>query len=317
MRLVCKICDNAEANRMHTAREMGFGLREPFPYLECGRCGCVQLLEIPRDMAKYYPPGYYSLQPHGTVKTFLRRRWSAHAYGQSNLLGRLMTEAFFTHRPMLAFRRVNPPKFSRILDVGCGRGYLLQDLADFGFTNLTGADPFIERDLAYPSGVKVFKKSLAGLTGEFDLIMLHHSFEHMDEPAAVMGQIASRLAPTGKVILGIPVASSFAWRNYGVNWVNLDTPRHFYLHTFKSIELLTKRAGLEISEVIHEGNDEQFWASEQFARDIPSNDPRSIGSTALRRFSNWTTIRECRAKAAELNRKGEADLVCFHLRKNA
>jgi SAM-dependent methyltransferase len=315
MKQVCKICENADRNRLHIVREMAFGLREQFTYLECGRCGCVQLLNIPQNMAKYYPPGYYSLQAHGALKTLVRRRWSRHAYGKKNLVGWFVSYAFFPHRPMLAFRRVNPPKTAQILDVGCGRGYLLQDLAALGFRNLTGADPFVERDLAYESGVKVFKRSLAEMNGQFDLIMLHHSFEHMDEPATVMQNVAAKLAPNGQVILGIPVASSYAWKHYGVNWVNLDAPRHFYLHTLSSIELLAGQVGLEIQNIVHEGNDEQFWGSEQFARDIPSNDARSIGSSALRRFSHWNTILACRAKANELNAKQQGDLVCFHLQK--
>ncbi len=317
MNEVCRICGNERDNRVHKAREMGFGTREEFPYLECGRCGCVQLLQIPADMSRYYPPGYYSLQPHGVLKTFVRRQWSAHAFGRSNPVGWLFSELFFVHRPMLAVRRINPEKTAGILDVGCGCGYLLQDLARLGFKNLTGADPFIAQDLVYQSGVKIFKKQIGQVPGQFDLIMLHHSFEHMANPADVLSQVAERLKQDGKVILGIPVASSYAWKRYGVNWVNLDAPRHFYLHTYKSIEFLCSAAGLRIDSIVQEGNDEQFWASEQFERDIPSNDPRSIGSTPVKRLLAWGRIRACKAKAEELNRQQEADLVCFHLAKPA
>jgi len=159
----------------------------------------------------------------------------------------------------------------------------------------------------------VFRKSIADIDGQFDLIMFHHSFEHMDSPGAILQHIASRLSPEGQVILGTPVASSYARCEYGVNRVNLDAPRHFYLHTFKSTELLAARAGLQVREIVHEGNEEQSWASEQFARDIPSNDQRSIASSAVRRFSHWKIILSCRARANQLNRNKEGDLVCFHL----
>lgn len=311
----CKICGNREGNRLHKVREMAFGLRECFMYLECGECGTLQLMEIPGDMAKYYPREYYSLQPHGTLKAFVRRKWSAHAFGQKNLVGWLLSEIFFAHRPMLAVRRVNPPKTARILDVGCGRGYLLQDLAFLGFRNLSGADPFIQSDLAYESGPRIFKRQLSEVPGQYDLIMLHHSFEHMEAPGALMQEIARRLCPGGQVILGIPVASSYAWKHYGVNWVNLDAPRHFYLHTQKGINLIASRAGLIVEQEVHESSDEQFWASEQFGRDIPSNDPRSISRSILRRLLVWPMIRACRARARKINQKREADLVCFHLLK--
>ena len=293
---------------------MAFGLREPFTYLECGQCGTLQLVEIPPDMAKYYPRDYYSFQPHGPLKVFIRRKWSAHAFGNKNLVGWLVSEIFFAHRPMLAVRRANPKKNDRILDVGCGRGNLLQDLAFLGFMNLTGADPFIQSDLKYDGGPTVLKRPLSEMPGQYDLIMLHHSFEHMDQPASVLQDIARRLVPGGQAILGIPVASSFAWKHYGVNWVNLDAPRHFYLHTQRGIEFMTSKAGLTIEQVVHESSDEQFWASEQFQKDIPSNDPRSISANIMRRLLAWRTIRTCRAHAQQINEKKEADLVCFHLR---
>lgn len=315
MNRVCKICGNEAGNSLHKVREMGFGLRESFDYLECAQCGCLQIVDVPRDMAKYYPPGYYSLHPHGKLKELVRQRWAAHAFGENNVLGWAVAQLFFPHRPMLAVARVNPPKTARILDVGCGRGYLLQDLARLGYVELRGADPFVERDLTYPNGVKVFKRDLSQIEGTFDLIMLHHSFEHMSEPATVMREVAAHLSAQGRVILGIPVASSFAWREYGVNWVNLDAPRHFFLHTFKSIDILVKQAGLVVETVVHEGNDEQFWASEQYAKDIPSNDPRSIGSNPLKRLLASPRIRSLRARAQALNEKGEGDLVCFHLTK--
>src|SRR5207245_410010 len=117
--------------------------------------------------------------------------------------------------------------------------------------------------------------------------------------------------PSGQVILGIPVASSFAWKHFGVNWANLDAPRHFFLHTTKSIELLATKAGLLVEQIVHEGNDEQFWLSEQFSRDIPSNDPRSLKACPLKTILAYRKIRACRARAEELNQKQEGDLACF------
>ena len=132
-----------------------------------------------------------------------------------------------------------------------------------------------------------------------------------------MGQLARLLKPGGQAIVRIPVASSYAWRHYGVNWINLDAPRHFYLHTSKSLEHLAHSANLEVTKVIHEGGDDQFWGSERVPQDIPSNDPRALGASALKRLKRWKQIRAWKAKAEELNRKQEGDLVCFHLKKAA
>jgi SAM-dependent methyltransferase len=313
----CKICGNLAENRVVTAREMAFGTRDSFDYLECGGCGCVQIIEIPAEMSKYYADGYYSLQPHGKIKTFVRRSWSAHGLGRSNPVGWLFSEAFFAHRSMQAIRRLNPRKDARILDVGCGRGNLLNDLAWLGFSNLSGVDPFLEKDISYENGVKIYKSEVSQVNGLFDLIMLHHSFEHVSDPLSVLQAVSAHLAPGGKAILGIPVASSFAYRHFGTNWCNFDAPRHFFLHTEKSIRLLTAMTELQITEIVHEGNDEQFWLSEQYSKDIAGHDPGSLGSNLVKRLISWPKLRRCRAKAAELNIKKEGDLVCFQLGKSA
>jgi SAM-dependent methyltransferase len=311
----CRVCGNLAGNRLHVVREMMLGLREEFPYLECGSCGCLQLVQIPGDMAKYYPPNYYSFDQHGAFLTFLRRRRSRHAYGHFNVVGWMLSELAVPNDAVRAIRRTGVEKEAAILDVGCGSGRLLLDLAWLGFKNLTGVDPFLAKDISYPAGPKVFRRGIGEMEGEFDLIMLHHSFEHMDRPDAVMHAVYRLLKPGGQAIIRIPVASSFAWRNYGVHWINLDAPRHFYLHTFQSMELLTKTAGLQAAEIVHEGNAEQFWGSEQYAKDIPMSDPRSLKASLLKTVMAWPRLRRCQIQARELNKRGEADLLCFHYRK--
>ena len=60
----CRICRNIEGNSAHFPKEMMFGWREEFEYLECARCGCLQIAEIPSDLAKYYPrEDYYAYKP--------------------------------------------------------------------------------------------------------------------------------------------------------------------------------------------------------------------------------------------------------------
>lgn len=57
----CLICQNTEHNRIIKTREMMFGQREEFSYLECQSCGTIQLLSVPRELGAYYPPEYLSM----------------------------------------------------------------------------------------------------------------------------------------------------------------------------------------------------------------------------------------------------------------
>jgi 2-polyprenyl-3-methyl-5-hydroxy-6-metoxy-1,4-benzoquinol methylase len=312
----CNICGNANNNRLHEAREMAFGLRDKFTYLECGNCGCLQLLNIPADMSRYYPGNYYSLQTHGKLMTFIRHQWAAYGYYGRNIIGRIFSSFFYEPYAMQAIRRANVPKTARVLDVGCGSGRLLLDMRHLGFANLFGADPFVAKDIYYENGPTVFKREIAEVDGKYDLIMFNYSFEHMDRQTEILSEVRRLLAPQGKVIVRIPVASSYGWRHYGVNWFGLDAPRHFYLHTFKSMELLAKNCGLVIESTVQEGSHATIWLSEMYVRDIAGNDPEAISaSRPLKWLPSLLTgkIRKAKAKAAELNRQNDGDMVSFRL----
>jgi len=311
----CTICNNTAGNRLHTAREMMFGFRDQFEYLECAQCGCLQLLCPPKDLSRYYPRDYYSFQAHGRVMTFLRHCWSAFAYGEPCAIGWLISSLYFPNRAMAALKRLNPPKEAAILDVGCGSGHLLLDLQNLGFRCLAGVDPYLESQLDYQGGLTVYKKTLDQFEGRFDVIMLHHAYEHMDNPLEVLKALSRLLNPDGTIILRIPVASSYGWRHYGVNWVNLDAPRHLFLHTTSSIGHLAKQTGLAIVQSVQEADDGVFWASEAYARDIPMSDPRFPFNSLRKRLLGLRQLVRYRAKATELCRLNQSDGVCFYLKR--
>jgi SAM-dependent methyltransferase len=315
MKESCKICGNTQGNKTHQAREMLLGTRDAFTYLECSNCGCVQLLDIPIDMGRYYPSNYYSFQEQGRLKTYLRRQWSAYSYGRKNLWGWLLSKQMGPNIAIQAVRRARVADSARILDVGCGSGHLLLDLAYLGFTSLTGVDPFIAADLTYGNGVKVFKRGLAEMSGQFELITFHYSYEHMDKPAEVMKHVWRLLGPSGKAIIRIPLASSYAWRHYAVHWFNLDAPRHFYIHTYRSMDLLAERAGLQLTETVQEGGGATFWYSEDYKNDISHNTPEFLGNRPLKRILLSKRIRSWNAQAEDLRRKGDSDLVAFYLER--
>src|SRR5690606_13809129 len=112
----------------------------------------------------------------------------------------------------------------------------------------------------------------------------------------------------------VPVADSWAWRHYGTDWVQLDAPRHLFLHTRRSLDLLAADAGLVVERVADDSGAFQFWGSEQYRRDIPLRDPRSYAVNP--RASDFTAaqIREFRRRAADLNARGEGDQASFYLR---
>lgn len=319
----CQICGNSQNNRVHTAREMMFGTRDVFHYLECGHCGTLQLIDVP-DLSRYYPNDYYSFSGGATaLEVTLRRKIAARFIGKylvtrKGILGKRLAEK----RPVITDQF--PPSLldpvlsltfnSRILDFGCGGGELLRKLSIFGFRNLTGADAFIEKDVRHSNGVRIFKSGLAELKPEFDLIMLHHSFEHLPDPRESLTQINRLLADNGTCLIRIPVVN-YAWEKYGVNWFQLDPPRHLFLYTERSFRAIAEAAGFEVNKVLYDSNAFQFIASEQYARDISMHDERAYAGDVSRSVFTREQIDEWEAESRRLNTENRGDQACFYLKK--
>ena len=66
--------------------------------------------------------------------------------------------------------------------------------------------------------------------------------------------------------------------------------------------------------MVYEGNPSQFIGSEQYERDIPLVDPRSVYSGSWRRWLGWWQAKRLASRAEALNRAGEGDWACFELR---
>jgi len=313
---VCKICGNTDQNTIHIAREMMFGFKDRFEYLECAQCKSLQLNDIPENISKYYPDNYYSYNGTGE-KELIQESWSKtfkrnvkkkvlnYYLEGNNPISNLIAKKYKSYYPWIKQKTINSR--SRILDIGCGSGELLLRMYNDGFRNLTGLDPYIPADIHYKCGITIHKKTLSDFKGEYDMIMLHHTFEHMDQPLSVLKNIADFLTPGGLLLLRIPVANCYAWRKYGVHWVQLDPPRHFHLHTVKGMSILSNQSGFNIEDVVYDSYVLQFEGSERYLRDITLMDKRQIFSAEeLDKFN---------VEAARLNSIHDGDAACFYLRK--
>jgi SAM-dependent methyltransferase len=318
----CRICGHAGGNRRIRAREMMYGTRKPFDYFECAQCGTVQIQAIPEDLSPYYTRDYYSFDPprlkQGRLRTFLRRHRARHYLGFPTLVGRLAAHRPERRPPVFRFlKAAGASQDTPILDVGCGGGTMLAQLWKYGFRDLTGIDPFLDQDRQFTPSFRIFKKSIAEEARRYPLVMMHHSFEHMAEPLAVLRQARERLTDGGILLVRIPLAGTYAWRHYGRDWAQLDAPRHLHLLTERSLRALAESAGLRVREVIYDSESFQFWASEQIRRDIPILDPRSYCKDPRGSMFSREQIRAFQAEAERLNAARDGDMAGFLLGRAA
>lgn len=308
----CKICGNSTGNRAHSAREMMYGMGGSFTYVECASCGCISLAEVPPDLERYYPSHYSGFSGSEGGIRGLAKKLRVHSYfGKGHRLGKWIAGRY--PRPDLAaMAKANLAKDCRILDVGCGGGKLLLELAELGYKNLTGVDPFIEEDVCHHGYVEIRKAEISRLQEtEWDFIMFHHSFEHIPSQVETLKAVQRRLSLHGVCMLRIPVAG-WAWEHYGTNWVQLDAPRHLFLHTEKSLHHLARQAGLWVVSVEYDSFEFQFWGSELYQRGI-----RMTASGVPRRFFTSREMREFKRRSLELNAARQGDQAVFRLARVA
>lgn len=311
----CRACGGATLEPAAVAPERMFGMGGAFAYDRCTACGAVQLRDVPADLSRYYPSGYYAHAHPAAGRGFAsraRRLRDALLYRAPGPIGWITGLASSTPR-RLSRRWFTVPKAgrdARILDVGCGQGHRLLELWGAGFRALQGVDPYIQAPLTYAgSGVRVQRGTIAEVEGEgrFDLVMFHHSLEHIAEQRETMRHAAALLRPGGWVLVRVPTVSSWAWAHYGADWVQLDPPRHLVLHSVESLRRLGEGCGLALERVEYDSTEFQFVGSEGYRLGLTLPE-------ALEAFPP-ATIREWRRQAYQLNREQQGDQAAFFLRK--
>jgi SAM-dependent methyltransferase len=312
----CRVCEVAGFDVRFHLKENMFGTGERFAYDRCESCGCLQISKIPDNISDYYPDNYYSYSKHNASNLHRAKevgRIALALHGPGWLFAR---QSWWLRGDFRSLRDTRARPSERILDIGCGRGDLIRTLADIGFCRLLGVDPFIESEISHSNGVRILRCDPSALQGEFDLIMLHHSFEHAWDQRRMASDVFRLLAPGGRCIVRIPTVDSWAWQEFGVEWVQADAPRHFYLHTRRSIAGLLETSGLLVTRIVDDSSGFQILGSEKIRRGLPLVDPKT-GELDFAATLPAEMIGSSEARARALNSVGRGDAIAVHARRSS
>lgn len=213
---------------------------DEFLAVRCRRCGVVYLNPRPSaaEMGRIYPNDYHAFQfrpaEFGLVYR-VRRRLEA--------------------RRLLRWCKALPSD-AKILDVGCGDGFHLGLLREFGQPGwqLEGLDADARAVApARAGGLTIHEGTLESAAldaGAYHLILLIMTIEHVPDPKAIMSAVARLLAPGGRVVIvtdhtGSPDFSLFGGRHWG----GYHFPRHTYLFNRNTLAKLGTNAGLNVERV--------------------------------------------------------------------
>jgi SAM-dependent methyltransferase len=315
----CIICGNTDGNEIFSVKELQLGLGDEFQYQLCRNCGSVQLMDPPADFSRYYPnEDYYSFKMEMKKlrkPNFIQQVKSGYIlYGKNKLIGSLLSIGYKIPEQYHWVKNSKAQTNDAILDVGCGNGSLLTQLYRMGFTNLTGIDPFINEAHGY-GPIKIFKKEIHDLNGSFDLIMMHHSLEHMFQPLKALQKAYSLLNKNKYLLVRIPVMGNYGWQHYKTFWCGLDAPRHIFIPSEKGMRMLAVNAGFEIEKVEYDSNNYVIWCSEQYLKGIPLHAAESWSVNREKSLFTKEKIKEFQEKIMDENKKNNGDTAAYYLKK--
>jgi len=186
------------------------------------------------------------------------------------ILDRVITKAAWTfdhaeNIPPLPDVLAGSARSGRALDIGCGNGKMLADLAARGFETV-GVEPDPKaREVARQKGSEVHDGTAEHLPAEiagqtFDVVVMTHVLEHCRVPDAALKNARDMLADGGVLYVEVPNCGSVYFQTHTQISEMLDIPRHLHFFTQDSLRDLCERVGLRPTDWRFQGYTPHFGA---------------------------------------------------------
>lgn len=145
---------------------------------------------------------------------------------------------------------INGLKAGKIVDVGCGLGFLLSGIGDKWEKHGVEVSQFAAEHANKWGRVFCGELKEANYTDEyFDVVALYHVIEHVEKPADLLLEIKRILKRGGNLILGTPDFDSGCARRFGENYRLLQDKTHVSLFTNESMHRFLRDHGFVIEHV--------------------------------------------------------------------
>jgi len=135
---------------------------------------------------------------------------------------------------------------AKILDIGCGDGFIWPRLAEFGTVSGIEPDPALvapdspNRDHIEAAGLLEARPRAA----DHDLVLMLDVLEHIEDEVAAVDRLAGLLAPGGALLVTVPALPML--------WSEFDRlSGHYRRYTRATLRAALERAGLEVVSLRH------------------------------------------------------------------
>ncbi len=194
----------------------------------------------------------YYLSPQPTAD-YLNEAYSASYYGEGEQKFKGAIQRGIHYFIARRARKLNAliGKNAKVLDIGCGSGYFLKSMLENGEIEAHGIElpgKSAERAARIPDiHLKVGRLEKTDFPeAYFDMVTLFHVFEHLDQPAETLTNIAQIVKKGGYFYLSCPNISSWQSQLFKGKWFHLDPPRHLFLMPPTAIKRHMKALGFTL-----------------------------------------------------------------------
>jgi 2-polyprenyl-3-methyl-5-hydroxy-6-metoxy-1,4-benzoquinol methylase len=243
---------------------------DTFSAVQCDSCSLIYLNPRPsvKEFEKIYPPNYHAFN------------FSPKQYGFVYKI-RAKLEA---NRSLSRCKGLGDD--ARILDVGCGDGFHLNLLREYGNKKWTLEGIDLDKravEAARKSGLNIHLGSVEEMhlpEESFDLIFMIQTIEHVEKPSEILIAIFKLLKKGGKLVIVTDNTDSIDFKIYKNRyWGGYHFPRHWNLFNQKSLSKLAVKTGFEVEGLstivspvnwvysIHNslvGHKQPYWLIERF-----------------------------------------------------
>lgn len=238
----CCVCDGENAVKIGGGEDFEYRTSDDsFSAMQCRTCGLVYLNPRP-DISEFetiYPSNYhafdFSEEDFGIVYK-IRSRLEANR--------------------VLSWCR-DLPDDARILDVGCGDGFHLNLLTEYGKKSwqLEGID--IDKravEMALNRNLNVKLGTIDDIKNErenvYDFAFTVQTIEHIEKPFEFLAAIEKVLKKGGKLVVVTDNTDSFDFKIFkNSHWGGYHFPRHWNLFNKKNLAQLGEKAGFQTKKI--------------------------------------------------------------------
>ena len=237
----CCVCGSDDAEPVGAGKDFEYNTSpDTFLAVRCNSCGLIYLNPRPdiSEFEKIYPGNYhaYNFSVKGFGVVYKMRSW-------------LEAKRLLNYCEGL-------PADARILDVGCGDGFHLKLLRQYGKKSwkLEGIDMDKRAvDMAKNAGLIAHRGSIESIDlpqNTYDLAYMIQTIEHVEKPDEVLRRIRNFLKPGGKLVIVTDNTGSLDFKFFKkVYWGGYHFPRHWNLFNRNSLTRLAEKIDFEVASL--------------------------------------------------------------------